>query len=128
MVIEEVMNQLRYRFFQAAAFFPLLFFPAGFLEAQDISALKINEILSSNKNTPPADTNSDFSDMVEIYNPTEVQLSLRDVILTDHVKKDEQGKYRPVDGWKIPADGGPAVTRGRRDVNLTPCCAEVHAT
>src|SRR5262245_22900450 len=78
---------------------------ASWCEAQDITSLRINEILSSNKKTPPADGNGKFSDMLEIYNPTDGPnpLPLKDVILTDHVSKDQDGKYHPVDGWKIPA-------------------------
>src|SRR5262245_7720610 len=97
------MKSLKHRFRGGIAISVILAFPATWLEAQGLNSLRINEVLSSNKNTPPADTESHFSDMLEIYNPGDVQLSLKDVILTDHVSKDDQGKYHPVNGWKIPA-------------------------
>ena len=47
------------------------------IQAQgDPKALVINEILSSNGNTPPADHASEFEDMVEIYNPTDATIDL----------------------------------------------------
>lgn len=104
------MEQRGYRFFNAAAYSVVLFsvslcFPPSALEAQSITSLRINEILSSNQKTPPPDGEGNFTDMVEIYNPTDgpTPLSLKDVILTDHVSKDAEGKFHPVNGWKIPA-------------------------
>src|SRR5688572_17913425 len=97
------MKQLKHRSCGGIAISVLLAFPAVLLGAEPITLLRINEILSSNENTPPADTENNFSDMLEIYNPTDAQLSLKDVILTDHVSKDAQGKFHPVNGWKIPA-------------------------
>src|ERR1041385_113794 len=75
--------------------------------AQDVTALRINEVLSSNSDTPPPYINSSqekkFEDMIEIYNPTDQVLSLKGLKLSNSVTKDAGGKYHPVTPWTFPA-------------------------
>ncbi len=80
----------------------------GFSEADrafaaDTSALRINEILSDNLNTPPTDVEAQYEDMVEIYNPTAESISIKDLLLANAVTKDAEGKILPVTPWRIPA-------------------------
>jgi hypothetical protein len=70
---------------------------------QDVTALRINEILASNKKTPPIDADNEFEDLLEIYNPTDKQIQLTGLLLANGVTKDAAGKYHPVTPWQIPA-------------------------
>jgi hypothetical protein len=79
------------------------------LGAQDFgdpSALRINEVLSANRSTPPPDVENEFEDMVEIYNPTDELILLKDLVLAAEVVKDLYGNLHPawVGGacWKLP--------------------------
>jgi lamin tail-like protein len=63
--------------------------------AGDPLNLRINEILTSNKKTPPVDLDNQFEDMVEIINPSEDDIKLQNLIITDTVTKDSQGKLHP---------------------------------
>ncbi len=81
----------------------LAFFAGPRASAADSSALRINEILSDNANTPPTDVEAQYEDMVEIYNPTTDSISIKDLLLANAVTKDAEGKILPVTPWRIPA-------------------------
>jgi hypothetical protein len=88
----------------------LAVFLAGQLLGQDVTALRINEIMSSNQKTLPTDLNGDYEDLLEIYNPTDQTVSLRGLLLASTVSKDPAGKYTPVNPWRFPT--GAILPRG----------------
>ncbi len=69
----------------------------------DVKDLVINEILASNRQTLPPDIEGQFEDMIEIYNPSDVDISIKGLLLTDKVKDDGQGNLIPVNPWTIPS-------------------------
>jgi hypothetical protein len=93
------------RILVAIVFFHLSWLPAqvrGGDPVGDPRALRINEILASNRITPPADVENEFEDLIEIYNPLPDQfVLLKDLVLANAVSKDVSGNYHPVNGWKF---------------------------
>jgi hypothetical protein len=75
---------------------------AALCDGGDPRALRINEVLASNEGTPPVDQDSEYEDLVEIYNPLPDQfVLLKNLVLANTVSTDEEGKYHPVNGWKF---------------------------
>jgi hypothetical protein len=75
---------------------------AALAQVGDPRVLRINEVLASNRVTPPADTDNEYEDLVEIYNPLADEfVLLKGLILANAVTRDESGFYHPVNGWEF---------------------------
>jgi lamin tail-like protein len=86
-MIEGAMN-MPFRIASAAGIVFLSTLLGGPAAAQDITKLRINEVMPSNKKTPPADLGGKFQDLLEIYNPTDAAVTIDGMIIANVIVND----------------------------------------
>lgn len=71
--------------------------------AQDFSVLRINEVMSNNETTGPADSKGGHYDMVEIFNSGDVPLTLGSSVFADRLALSDTLTQPPLGLWTFPA-------------------------